>query len=172
MGKRILVMSDSHGVNDTVQTILEREKPDMLIHCGDVEHGWDDIRRWAGAPLVPCLFVRGNCDWRPAKNVQEQAEIELYGHRILVVHGHHQSVNGGIGMLSYLAAREKCDLVFYGHTHQPADEEDRGIRFLNPGSVALPRGFSGPSYLVMELAEDGTYTVSFREAGTGKEFHL
>lgn len=163
MAEKILIMSDSHGVNDTVQAALEKEKPDRVIHCGDVEHGWDDIRRWAGAPVVPVLFVRGNCDWRPEKNVQNMAEFELKGHKIMVVHGHHSGVEGGIGQLSWQASQDGCDIVFFGHTHVPFAGEDRGIHIYNPGSISLPRGGSRQGYMIMMMEDDGTFSVERKD---------
>ncbi len=163
MAKKILVMSDSHGVNENVKKALDLEKPDMLIHCGDVEHGWDEIRLWAGVPLVPVIFVRGNCDWSLAKNVQEMAEFEMYGHKIMVVHGHRHSAERGVGIISYQAAQDGCDIVFYGHTHVPCDIDDRGIRIMNPGSISLPRGGSAQGYIIVMMEDDGKYTAEWKK---------
>ena len=50
-------MSDSHGQNDLVQEVIDKESPiDGLIHCGDMEEAF-------GKDLsFPMYFVKGNCD--------------------------------------------------------------------------------------------------------------
>ena len=40
--------------------------------------------------------------------------------------------------------------VLYGHTHIPANEEKDGVRYLNPGSISLPKNDSRYSYMIYE----------------------
>jgi predicted phosphodiesterase len=35
MKKRILVLSDSHGTNDLMSQIIQKEAADLVIHAGD-----------------------------------------------------------------------------------------------------------------------------------------
>ena len=42
---KILVLSDTHGRNETMYDVIAREEPfDMLIHCGDIEGEQDRLR--------------------------------------------------------------------------------------------------------------------------------
>ena len=41
---KILIASDSHRMSANLKTAVEREKPDMFIHLGDIE---DDPRQVA-----------------------------------------------------------------------------------------------------------------------------
>ena len=58
---KILVVSDTHGHEKNLMTVLNRVRPvDALIHCGDVEGGEDYIRAAAECPVY---MVRGNNDY-------------------------------------------------------------------------------------------------------------
>ena len=55
---KILVVSDTHGHDENLMRVLQREWPiDALIHCGDLEGSEDYIPE---AVECPCFFVRGN----------------------------------------------------------------------------------------------------------------
>jgi hypothetical protein len=159
---KILVVSDSHGMNKGVRQAVELENPDMLIHCGDVQGFETDIERIAGAPRVPCVFVKGNNDW-DSRNPYTRT-FKLKGHKFLITHGHTHGVytNAGVQNLIYLAMENECDIVCFGHTHAVYDEEVSGVRLLNPGSISLPRGTKKKSYMIINMKEDGTYTVEKR----------
>lgn len=179
---RILIVSDSHGANMMLIKAIQKEKPDMLIHLGDSEYPQDEIAKWAGAPKVPCIFVRGNCDntYCDPDLLKHDAVFNLKGHRIYCTHGHYQRVNYGLLTLSLTAQEKGCDICMFGHTHVPYDSfgdavsnynglyGDDGVagspRILNPGSISLPRGGSGRGYMIMEMEDDGRYDVKYCSA--------
>ena len=45
------------------------------------------------------------------------------------------------------------DILMNGHTHIPADEMFGEFRYLNPGSVSIPKNGSGHSYMIYENGE-------------------
>ena len=144
---KIVVMSDSHSVDGNVEKVLRREKDaDMFIHCGDLV---SDRRRF------PDLYVvRGNCDYDNQLPLVRYLDLE--GVRAMVVHGH--NIYDRIKSLAASANEHDCQLVFYGHTHVPADEVCYGVRLLNPGSLSYNRDRSKLGYLVINVS--GTdYTV-------------
>ena len=58
---KILIVSDTHGKDSNLETVLEIEKPiDMLIHLGDVEGSEEYIEVMA---QCPCKMVAGNNDF-------------------------------------------------------------------------------------------------------------
>ena len=156
---KILIISDSHGYNKNVKTVIDLEKPDMLIHCGDVEGSEAEIEKLAGAPRTPCVFVKGNCDWGSTN--QTTRKFTLCNHNFLITHGHVQGIHSSDDALKlkYLAESNECDIVCFGHIHVPVDEQDGNIRILNPGSISRPRGGRKPTYLILYMTEDGMYTV-------------
>lgn len=159
---KILILSDSHGKNENVRCAIETEKPDMLIHCGDVEGGEDTIEMLAGTPSVPCVFVKGNCDWDSTNPLVRT--FKLFGHKFLITHGHMQHIMNSDDALRlrYLAQENECDIVCFGHIHFPVDEESDGVRILNPGSISRPRGIRKKTYMIMEMEENGKYTVEIK----------
>ena len=180
---KILIVSDSHGMNGPLRAAIMKEAPDMLIHLGDAEYSTDEIAKWAGSPKTPCVFVRGNCDASNycSSDVRNEAVFELKGHKIFCCHGHRQRVNYGLLSLSLTAQEQGCDIVMFGHTHVPYDSfgdaltdysrlyESRGDyptgpRILNPGSISLPRGGSGRGYMIMDMEDDGRYDVRYVSA--------
>lgn len=175
---KILIVSDSHGMNGPLRAVILKENPDMLIHLGDSEYMQSEIARWAGAPKTACIFVRGNCDnsYCDPSIVKDEAVFSLKGHRIFCSHGHQQRVNYGLLTLSLTAQEKGCDICMFGHTHIPYDSHGdavnsfrgfddipTGPRILNPGSISVPRGGSRRSYMIMEMEEDGRYDVKYCE---------
>ena len=45
---------------------------------------------------------------------------------------------------------KKGDILINGHTHISADEEGTVFRYLNPGSVSIPKAGQKPSYMIYE----------------------
>ncbi len=180
---KILIVSDSHRMSANIKIALTREKPDMLIHLGDIEDDPSKISLWAGSPKTPCIFIRGNCDKYNAVpgDLRDVAVFPLKGHRFYCCHGHNEYVNYDLTGLCIEAATNECDIALFGHTHVPYDSwgdavkdtgrrykeldpyASAGIRVLNPGSISLPRGGSAKTYMVMEMKDDGNYAVILKE---------
>ena len=178
---KILIVSDSHGMNVPLRAAILKENPDMLIHLGDSEYNQSEIAKWAGSPKTPCIFARGNCDTATYEPdlVRSDTVFTLKGHKIFCTHGHRQRVNYGLLTLSLTAQEEGCDIVMFGHTHVPYDsfgdavsdfaryyesgfgDSFSGPRILNPGSLSLPRGGSKRGYMIMEMEDDGRYDVKY-----------
>ncbi|MCR4689499.1 MAG: metallophosphoesterase [Saccharofermentans sp.] len=176
---KILVLSDSHRVSSNVIKAIEKESPDYLIHLGDIEDDTEYIARKAGAPKVPCIFIRGNCDYS-SNELWQKAVFNLKGHRFYCAHGHKERVNYGLATLALSAQEEGCDIAIFGHTHIPYDSfaealpihnyygDDNfrsfapNLRILNPGSIAIPRGGSQKGYMLIDMQDSGAYTVTYK----------
>ena len=129
---------------------------DILYHGprNDLPEGYDP--KAVIAMLSPLrdriLAVRGNCDTEvdqmvlPFPILADYAAITMGDHLIYLTHGHKFSPDVPPPLCA-------GDTMLYGHTHIPDDTLRDGIRFLNPGSVSIPKGGSGHSY--MTLSEDG-----------------
>lgn len=152
---KILVVSDTHGRDENLETAVTREAPfDMLVHCGDVEGREFFIEALAE---VPCSIVAGNNDF--FSDLPREEEIEIVGKRFLVTHGHYYGVSMDITGVVDEARSRNCDGVMFGHTHKPVLETVDGILAINPGSLSYPRQRGKrPSYVVLETDEDGHIT--------------
>ncbi len=156
---KLLIVSDTHGKDEDLEAVVERERPfDYLFHCGDIEGREFFIEALAECP---CCLVAGNNDY--FSDLPREDEILLCGRRILVTHGHQYGVSMDYSGILDEAYFRECDMVFFGHTHKPVALEKEGILLVNPGSLSYPRQIGRqPSYVVMELAGDGSYKVEIR----------
>lgn len=187
MIRKILIVSDSHGQSQNVKTAIDRECPDMLIHLGDIEDEPEKVRRWLDEAAekknkksspeerislpVPGVFIQGNCDrYGDPKGLKKTSVFSLNGHKFFCSHGHIQGVNMSLMNLMYTALENGCDVAMYGHTHVPFDdsfgeEKETQVRILNPGSISLPRGGRGKSYMVMTFSgteDNASYEVELK----------
>ncbi len=139
----ILVVSDSHGNTDILEETVLRVRPDLVLHLGDHYSDLEKLQR--RCPQLRCIGVRGNCD---APGPEETRILTLEGKTLLLTHGHRQQVKLGLDRLWFAAREANADLCLYGHTHIPAQEQEGGITFFNPGSIG--RGWP-PTYGLITL---------------------
>lgn len=144
---KILVLSDSHRTLKYMQSAVEQEQPDQVIHLGDHSSDAEKLERLY--PTLPILSVRGNCDH--SFTGREEVLTEFRGVRFLICHGHRYGVKNGL--LSYeLAARQAlAQVALFGHTHRGYCEEYNGLWLLNPGTCG---SVSNPSYGLIEIQND------------------
>ena len=154
---KILVISDIHGLLSFAENMIEKEKPDEVIFCGD---GYRDLKR--SAPFykdVRFHYVGGNCDLYA--ETDEQC-ITLGGKNIFFTHGHHYNVKMEKEM-HYITLRSRAkemgaDIVLFGHTHRRTDTTVDGIRIFNPGSASRPRDGKPPSFGLIDVYPEGFLT--------------
>ncbi len=151
---KVCVVSDTHynrGQQLPV-VLLEKvaeERPDIIIHCGDVID--EDILRALGS-IAPVHAVKGNADHL---NLPEELVIEISGVRIGVIHSH-QLFALSSQALTYRALDMNVDVLLFGHTHRFYVEEvsyhGREVILLNPGSPTRPR-LDEPGFVILNLPE-------------------
>jgi len=132
---KILVLSDSHGRDSYVYSILlDNQDADMIIHLGD---GKDDatyaLSDIPALSSVPYIGVRGNCDFFSDIPVNVFEDIE--GFKFYITHGYEQRVKSGVDYILKDAKKTGRNIVLFGHTHIPYYKEIDGIHLFNPGSV-------------------------------------
>ena len=147
--KRIIVVSDSHGHQDNVNTLRALlQENDYLIHLGD---GAGDARELAKEYPEKVLMCRGNCDFSSPYALEGILDVEWV--RILYCHGHEYGVKSGLDKLAYVAQEKGCDVVLYGHTHCADIVELGGVMLINPGTMQYPLG-KGGSYCYLVVHKD------------------
>ncbi|MBE5850038.1 MAG: metallophosphoesterase [Lachnospiraceae bacterium] len=152
---KVLILSDTHGYNDTMYEVIDREAPfDMLIHCGDLEGAYDELRTKVNCTLH---VVAGNNDYDPDMDRVRVFDIGKY--KAVLTHGHRYRLYSDLSPLFYLAVENHADFVFFGHTHVPMIKEEGPVTLINPGSLTYPRQHGRkPSYIVGTI-EDGSNPV-------------
>lgn len=144
---RIVAVSDIHHDVERLQRLLPIiNSATCFVCCGD---GVSDVMYVRGGITVPIVCVNGNND--RGFNLSEIATTVFGSTRAMIVHGHKFDVRNGLKLLYVTALHQKCELVFYGHTHMFSDKTVQGVHFINPG--ALCNG----SYAL--VAGDGTNFV-------------
>ena len=155
---RIFVVSDTHGdlkkAIELYDRALQGGPVDFIIHCGDF---YSDGLRLAQMCGQRVYAVHGNCDggWG-----EEFRIAETPAGKILVIHGHNEDVGFSLDNTAYLAQREKCAAVCFGHTHRSLIHEHNGILFVNPGSTRRPREMGSKGSAAVVTAEESGFAAS------------
>lgn len=167
---KILIVSDSHRMDDNLKKVIKMEKPfDMLIHLGDVE-GSEDKIGYMTDPDCAVFIVQGNNDF--FSQLPREKEVQIKNHKVLLAHGHQYGVSMGIEMLKDEAVSRGCDFAMYGHTHRPFLKTVDGVTVLNPGSISYPRQANHiPTYMVMNVDDDGNFNIETKEFVRGTDGH-
>lgn len=147
---RVAVVSDSHGAAGAAEKLARSAgRVDRLFHLGDHAREAEMFAEAVGAESF--LAVRGNCDGRDEAETTEMAYI--FGHRIMLTHGHEYNVKTSLLRLSLAAQEMEVEAVLFGHTHQSAIDFAGGMLMVNPGSISRPR-LMRPSFAILEITRD------------------
>ena len=147
------VISDTHGYFDPRLPAIF-EGVEHILHAGDIGH---DAIIFELQTIAPVTAVLGNND--AGMNYRETEVIVLGGRKFLV---HHiVSVSRLQEGVRDRVAREKPDVVVFGHTHQPYSGMMDNTLFFNPGYAGKPRFNLERSVALLHL-EDGQLRPEFR----------
>lgn len=151
---KIGVISDTHI--PTFAKDLPKKVREYFTTCDLIIHAGDSIERIALDKLgeiAETKAVFGNMDSADLKkSLPEKIIIEADGKKIGVFHG--QGMGRKVLESAKGAFTEKMDIIIFGHSHVPVNEEEDGTLFFNPGS-ATDMVFSGrKSFGIIEI-EDG-----------------
>ena len=126
------VISDTHG-KLRAEAVSALQGCALILHAGDIGRAQvlEDLHRLA--PRV--VAVRGNVDGEWAAAVPDRAEVDVAGHRVLLLHD--------LARLDLEPRAKGIDVVVSGHSHRPRIERRNGVLYLNPGSAG-PRRFRLP----------------------------
>jgi len=169
-GKKLLVLSDTHGSVSALRTVLgwakNRLPPNDTI-CAAVflGDGIEDLRPAADAAGFSCEWrlVGGNNDF--GYSMPEAAVFDFCDHRFFMCHGHRHSLYGGYHTLMAAAHSAGANAALFGHSHVPFCKNTDGLLLVNPGSIGRPRSRIGATFAVIECAEDMSLKVEFLGIG-------
>lgn len=163
-----LFASDIHGSAYAMHKLLEvyhSSKASKLILLGDLlyhgprndlpnEYNPKETSRLQNSVKESLICVKGNCEAEvdqmvlkfPVLADSAIMYLEQLGGRMIYLHHGHKP----------LPPLSSGTVVVSGHTHIPVAEEKDGLVFINPGSVAIPKGGYPASYCILE---DRTFTI-------------
>ena len=150
--KILALVSDTHGLlRDSVMDALQ--DVDLIIHAGDI--GNRSLLQRLEA-IAPVIAVRGNVDnellYLPLAEV-----VTVNGHLVYVLHD--------LSLLDIDPVTAGFAMVVSGHSHQPRINRQRGVLYVNPGSIG-PRRFRLPislAKLTFDRQEIKVRLVDFKE---------
>lgn len=146
---KIIVMSDSHGDQATVEKVVAKQA-DAHFHCGDSELA-------SGDAIFQSMYqVRGNCDMD--STFPEEVVADIGDQKVYMAHGHRHNVKSSLMPILYAAQEKGANIALFGHSHLYGAEMSDGILLVNPGSTLLPRGGNPATYAVIEWADKITVT--------------
>lgn len=154
---KLMIASDIHGSAHWCGKLMDaykKEQPDRLLLLGDIlYHGPrndlpDSYNPKAVIEMLSpisdrILCVRGNCDSEVDEMVLDFPVLSEFAvlfdgnTQIYACHGHRD-----------FPQIPKGSIVLSGHTHVPVDYEKDGVRYINPGSVSIPKENSEHGYLI------------------------
>ena len=142
---KILVFADSHRSISYMRQAVEEEKPDQVIHLGDLMRDAEELAE--EFPKIPVCMVPGNCDgWTMVLPIKR---ITLQGRNFLLSHGHLWKVKQGYDLAIAEAQKAGVEFLLFGHTHRAlCQQQESGLWVINPGSA--------PSYGVIQLEGERT----------------
>lgn len=146
--KRILVMSDTHGINiELMKKVIDNEKCDLNVHCGDFLIDDDTMNSLFD------YWVYGNND-EQALTDHNIVSFECEGFHFLLLHGHQAfafSYDGWLKKLYEIGKEKKVDVLLFGHSHCYEETFYANKLFLaNPGSLCKPRDYQA-SYMIITI---------------------
>lgn len=160
---KLLIASDIHGSAEYCRNLMEaikREEASKVLLLGDLlyhgprndlpaEYAPKEVAAMLNEIKGKLICVRGNCDTEVDQMMldfpvlSDSALLLVDGLTIYATHGHHE-----------FPSLEEGNVIISGHTHIPVDYVKDGIRYINPGSVSIPKENSWHGYVVLE---DGNF---------------
>ncbi len=170
------IASDIHGSAKWCRAMLdafEKSGASRLVLLGDIlyhgprndlpdEYAPKDVIAMLSPYKEKILAVRGNCEAEvdqmvlPFPVMADYAVIAQGDRLVYLTHGHKFSPDNPPPLAT-------GDVMLSGHTHIPMDEVREGVRFVNPGSVSIPKAGSEHACLIM--TETDFIPVTLSEGG-------
>jgi putative phosphoesterase len=173
---RIGIISDTHDQLESVEKavkIFQKEKVDLIIHCGDWVSPFVPQFIYTLKPqlTIPIKSVFGNNEgdhfrffqrkekenWK-IEFYKETFELEVDKRKIVVYHGSNKILTNA------LIKSQIYDAVFTGHTHQAIIETFGKTLHINPGSTA--------GYAFGKITKEKTLALYETETNQGKIIKL
>jgi uncharacterized protein len=148
---RVAVLADTHlrgGVDLLAPTVVAHLRAaDVILHAGDVVT--HDLLDDLGA-IAPTHAVLGNNDHDLVGVLPDRLELDLAGVAVAMVHDSGTRKGRPARLRRWFP---DADLVVFGHSHDPVDEEGvDGQRLFNPGSPTQRRRQPHRSMGLLDLA--------------------
>ncbi len=151
---RIGVVGDIHGNLEGLRQAVElMEHPNLLLFTGD---GFREISRLQEEVEIPIEGVAGNCDIYT--EFTNELILKLGKFKVFLTHGHLYNVKNGVTRIGLAGRSKGVNLVVFGHTHQPLNDEWYEVKLFNPGTLCRERSVRGMTYGLIVINDSGIHT--------------
>ncbi len=150
MAQKFLVASDFHGsmlALDRVLEIAREEMVDKIILLGDIfGTNAQEMVEKLNAVANKLTIVKGNNDWYFEP---ENANFKIFNETYENINGKTAYLCHGHKLNDMYLEGYGAQIIMIGHVHRPILQQNRGIIFMCPGSLAVPRFGSQKSYAII-----------------------
>lgn len=173
---KILIFSDSHGDVEIMCEVIEKEKPDMIIHLGDSIADAEQLSN--KYPNIKIIKNLGNSDSNK-ENDEWIQYIDICGKRFMLTHGHIFNEGAWEDVTDDKARRKmlksmyehNVDVLLHGHAHEPYLHStqimpSRYCWIMCPGRIGRKVNYSGTFnqiYGLLRINEAGIFEWQFIE---------
>jgi len=158
---RVCLVSDTHRFRHELFIAVKAVQPvAAVLHAGDEA---TDAAWLAERIQCPVYGVSGNWD-TPTELYPGERVLELSGVPIYLTHGHQLHVKDGLEALADRARALGVNVVIFGHTHAAMAVQRDDIVFINPGSLAAPRGRRERTFALLDIESCGALEYILRVA--------
>ena len=128
---KIGVVSDTHSRPVPPEVLESFKDVDFIIHAGDF-CSLEDLKQFQKVKMVKA--VHGNMDEHDLHSILPERDIVLWKNfKIGLYHGRGPA-NRVVDVVQEEFKNDQVDAVVFGHSHQPFNEELKGVLYFNPGS--------------------------------------
>jgi len=134
---KFLVISDIHDNLVNLEKCINWGKGEEIanvICCGDVVNS--ETLAYLAENFKTIYLVRGNLEIYEEPEVNKYNNINYLGRfGVFELDGKTVGLCHEPWFMKNVLAQKKCDIIFYGHTHEPWIEEKNGIVTANSGTL-------------------------------------
>jgi len=138
------LISDTHGFLDPRLTRIFKGV-DHILHAGDIGPDFLIAQLESIAPVTAVLGNNDDSPCFPLTQVAQLGEVKFLVHHIVTPRALTDELKARV-------AKEKPDVLVFGHSHQKFDQVINGVRFVNPGYSGKPKFGAERSVALMEVS--------------------
>ncbi len=149
---KIGVVSDTHSKGLPKSMLEDFKAVDLILHAGD----FCDLADYdVLAKIKDVRAVHGNMDTAAiCGRFPRRQIVDCAGYKIGLFHGEGAPANI-LDVVKKQFAKDKVDVVVFGHSHQAFNEKIDGVHYFNPGSPNDDVFAPYCSYGLLDLSEKG-----------------
>jgi putative phosphoesterase len=147
--------SERQEIPEFIIEDFQQKKIDYLVHVGDFTSYkvYEKLQDVFGKDKI--IAISGNMDdSKISKDLPENIELDLYGHKIFITHGSGAPHNI-IKRLKRNFDLSKYDIIIFGHAHRPFNEKGENNKlYISPGTPTDKRFTNINSYGYLRISQE------------------